>query len=392
MASVHAIRARISEFNAKFIPALEIALDTLQRERDILQNQLDTYRFPVATLPNEITSEIFLDFVPPYPKRPPSLGPLSPSTLCHVCHRWREIALATPSLWRGIELHLNGAEQFHKSQLRWLETQLSLSKQCPLSIELVYNAPEGPFDVHSSLKPFVDAIVGHCARWEEVMLRIPPRDAKLLVGNMPLLRTLHFGVSDVLPEDPPGVATSPPDTIFSGAANLKTLFIDNYFSPSSFTLPWSQLTTIIAFDPLYDNQCADILRHAVNVDTCRLTIAKEPAALIDLVIPPLVHLRLLSLWDLGATPASFIAALFDTLVLPSLEVLEISADWFTPDPCANIAALISRSGCSLRELDITSRSAAGPPDAAYYRDHFPSVPNISVGAGFWDVDEDPDDD
>ncbi|KAJ7659248.1 hypothetical protein DFH06DRAFT_438474 [Mycena polygramma] len=208
---------------------------------------------------------------------------------------------------------------------------------------------------------------------------------------MPLLRTLHFGASHALPEDSPGVATSPPDTIFTGAPNLQTLFISNYFSPSSFTLPWSQLTTIIAFDPLYDNECADILRHAVNVDTCRLMVAKQPAALIDLAIPPLLHLRHLSLWDLAATPASFIAALFDTLVLPSLKVLEISADWFTPDPCANIAALISRSGCTLQELDITSRSAAGPPSVEYCREHLPSVPNISVGAGFWDVDEDPDD-
>ncbi|KAJ7641164.1 hypothetical protein FB45DRAFT_712335, partial [Roridomyces roridus] len=57
---------------------------------------------PVLTLPNEITSEIFVHFLPPYPVCPPMTGLDSPTSLTHICRQWREIALATPKLWRAI--------------------------------------------------------------------------------------------------------------------------------------------------------------------------------------------------------------------------------------------------------------------------------------------------
>ncbi|KAJ6504124.1 hypothetical protein C8R47DRAFT_177927 [Mycena vitilis] len=56
----------------------------------------------IPTLPNEITSEIFLHFLPVYPRCPPLTGNLSPTCLTHICRRWREIALTTPALWRAM--------------------------------------------------------------------------------------------------------------------------------------------------------------------------------------------------------------------------------------------------------------------------------------------------
>ncbi|KAJ7705931.1 hypothetical protein B0H14DRAFT_2415857, partial [Mycena olivaceomarginata] len=53
---------------------------------------------PVLTLPNEIISEIFVQFLPVYPLSSPSTGPFSPTLLTQICRRWREIALTTPLL------------------------------------------------------------------------------------------------------------------------------------------------------------------------------------------------------------------------------------------------------------------------------------------------------
>ncbi|KAJ7086305.1 hypothetical protein C8R43DRAFT_311955 [Mycena crocata] len=64
----------------------------------------DSLVYPVLTLPNEITSQIFIYFLAAYPRCPPFQGLLSPIILTHICHQWREIALSTPALWRAITL------------------------------------------------------------------------------------------------------------------------------------------------------------------------------------------------------------------------------------------------------------------------------------------------
>ncbi|KAJ6526023.1 hypothetical protein B0H19DRAFT_1197658, partial [Mycena capillaripes] len=79
----------------KFSPSLSLAMK---------QDQLEAC--PALSLPNELMSEIFVHFLPVYPKLPPSMGLLSPYLLCHICRRWRNIALTTPALWRGISLSL----------------------------------------------------------------------------------------------------------------------------------------------------------------------------------------------------------------------------------------------------------------------------------------------
>ncbi|KAJ6551414.1 hypothetical protein B0H19DRAFT_1157547 [Mycena capillaripes] len=99
--------------------------------------------FPVSTLLNEIVTEIFLHFPPTYPLCPPLTGPLSPTSLTHVCRQWREIALATPALWRAIPFtddnDIPWAQKTHM-----FKAWLSRSRHCLLSINIV------GFEVHLS--------------------------------------------------------------------------------------------------------------------------------------------------------------------------------------------------------------------------------------------------
>ncbi|KAK6978014.1 F-box domain-containing protein [Favolaschia claudopus] len=77
-------------------------LSVLRSEKLEIKNRLDSYTY--SALPNEITAEIFLQFLPPYPVAPPMLGPRSPILLTKICRQWREVALTTPMLWRAITL------------------------------------------------------------------------------------------------------------------------------------------------------------------------------------------------------------------------------------------------------------------------------------------------
>ncbi|KAJ7280798.1 hypothetical protein C8J57DRAFT_1174426 [Mycena rebaudengoi] len=95
------IRRSISDLGARIL-ALEEAFVATSLERQDLQTRLDTYKYPVLTLPTDITSEIFVHFLPPYPERPPTTGLSSPHILGQICRTWREIALSMPRLWRAI--------------------------------------------------------------------------------------------------------------------------------------------------------------------------------------------------------------------------------------------------------------------------------------------------
>ncbi|KAJ7244348.1 hypothetical protein C8J57DRAFT_1015246, partial [Mycena rebaudengoi] len=81
------------------IASLEAELCPIRDERKALQDELDAYKYPVLTLPLEVVSKIFLQFVPVYPDVAPAIGFLSPARLGQICRQWRGIAFSTPSLW-----------------------------------------------------------------------------------------------------------------------------------------------------------------------------------------------------------------------------------------------------------------------------------------------------
>ncbi|KAJ7858204.1 hypothetical protein B0H13DRAFT_1469952, partial [Mycena leptocephala] len=87
----------IADIGAQILE-IERTLQSLHKERDLLQDRLDAYVYPVLTLPVEIVSEIFINCLPPYPKHPPKRSVLS-TLLGQICRTWREIALSTPALW-----------------------------------------------------------------------------------------------------------------------------------------------------------------------------------------------------------------------------------------------------------------------------------------------------
>ncbi|KAJ7743682.1 hypothetical protein DFH07DRAFT_749834, partial [Mycena maculata] len=244
------------------IALLESSIRDARVERESLETHLNTYIYPVLTLPPEIISEIFFQSVPEERYRTPpvddALSPYgnSPVTLGHICSKWSQIALSTPSLWTVLDINLNNV--LNSNQLRLLEMWLTRSGVCPLSIGIWSCFVSNPDACR-----FVDALVPHCRRWRNMDLYIPLRDLIRITGDMPLLRELAVGLSDAeLDDEPP--ATSQPVQIFHHAPGLTTLLIVSPMNLSILLFPWAQIT-YLSIGVAFPHELTNILHALVNI-------------------------------------------------------------------------------------------------------------------------------
>ncbi|KAJ7709336.1 hypothetical protein B0H16DRAFT_1344498 [Mycena metata] len=187
-------RERIADLAARIIDlegslrALRAEKKLLEAEQETLQHRLDAYAYPVLTLPPEIVSEIFVRFLPVYPKRALQQGLLSPITLGQVCRLWRQIAFSTPKLWRTFKLVLfvKASEQSYQADHVRMEAALRRSGSCPLSVEVFYSRPE--------MTPLFETLMAHRARWQHLKLFARIHNFAAINGPFPLLRSLTTSV------------------------------------------------------------------------------------------------------------------------------------------------------------------------------------------------------
>ncbi|KAJ7108305.1 hypothetical protein C8R44DRAFT_938338 [Mycena epipterygia] len=101
MDSIHDLRSRIDDVSLAIIRQLEVLSD-LENTKGDLQSHLNAILDPMARLPVEISSDIFIRTC--LHKSPYPAPTLSPQVLLQICRSWRKIALATPSLWATISI------------------------------------------------------------------------------------------------------------------------------------------------------------------------------------------------------------------------------------------------------------------------------------------------
>ncbi|KAJ6492483.1 hypothetical protein C8R47DRAFT_1070526 [Mycena vitilis] len=80
---------------------LKQALARSRTEKVLAQERLDSYKYPVLTLPTEIVTEIFTHFLPAYPGFPPLTGHLSPTLLTQIWLQTRGGADCGPDIHHG---------------------------------------------------------------------------------------------------------------------------------------------------------------------------------------------------------------------------------------------------------------------------------------------------
>ncbi|KAJ7659759.1 hypothetical protein DFH06DRAFT_1130512 [Mycena polygramma] len=319
----------------------EFSLQSLKDQGNLLQDRLEAYTYPVLTLPNEIVSEIFLNFLPNYPICPPLIGPLSPSRLCHICRKWRDIAIHTPALWRAISWPPHRNSGFNPYPQGVFSAWLERSASCPLSITLVEDG---------STYLLTRKIIDYCARWEHVEVTFSSHASvateffRNTALPLPLLRTLKFRA----------YSSSLPTRSFLVASSLRKLELE-FYAPRDLPMffPWRQLTvlSVACIDAV---ECRDVIDQLADIVYCRLilTIRSTHANVEEIRSPRDLTLSYLETFIIHH-PGGVRWRIFDGLTVPALRRLHVKGSGLMdPDPVGSLASLISRSGCCLRQLCI----------------------------------------
>ncbi|KAJ7032537.1 hypothetical protein C8F04DRAFT_1107172 [Mycena alexandri] len=92
----------------------------------------------IDRLPNELLSTIFFFAIDQHCHDELNACTISPTTISHICHRWRQVALATGNLWTNIVLTYPTSNEQVIRTLTWL----SRSKNYPLDILLDFRDPD----------------------------------------------------------------------------------------------------------------------------------------------------------------------------------------------------------------------------------------------------------
>jgi hypothetical protein len=141
--SVTELQARIAKLST-YIDLQKEVLKHLEREKRLVQRRLNAVLDPVARLPLEISSEIFLCSLPraPLPEPGDRHGPMQ---LLNICNAWTDIALSTPALWTAIHIALPYTEDLKEVVAAWL--QRACGQPLTISLSVCGEFDEGVADI-----------------------------------------------------------------------------------------------------------------------------------------------------------------------------------------------------------------------------------------------------
>ncbi|KAJ7461922.1 hypothetical protein FB451DRAFT_996705, partial [Mycena latifolia] len=175
--------------------------------------------YPVLTLPHEITSEVFIQCLPPSPvfrmehtETPhPSTVPL---LLLQICREWRSIAIAIPQLWVHLHLDLGalcrprGLEEFIKA---WFNRAGSF----PLSFSFHnsgYLEYSGMDNAPNPLDAIRATLLRYAPQLGSLALQLKSKYFQKLVavGPFPLLERLSITLTSMEDWDAPEIFSDAP--------------------------------------------------------------------------------------------------------------------------------------------------------------------------------------
>ncbi|KAF7352372.1 SAM-dependent MTase TRM10-type domain-containing protein [Mycena venus] len=306
-------------------------LRQLEQNRTAVERELHaTAVFPVATLPNEVTAEIFNHWTPHfdvhkiqgYSRSAPSIA------LAAVCRAWRNLALATPSLWSTLHFRFDIIPRQVVSKPDVIED--FIHRWLARAGQLFHRAAFG----------LLSAAYSRRVRYLE--LNIGPdgdiRELGLDLLSFPLLE--H---ATLCCEHAPDPEADLPRNVFGYAPRLHDLCLRFPGVTPTFTLPWLQLTK-------FDGELRDLelftLAPNLTQATCRGYDIESSV--------PVTHHNLISL-----TAGS---GIIQHLTLPSLQYLYISHS-------DSLELFLKRSSPPLVSL-----SVRGDEDS--FREWYPCIPFI----------------
>ncbi|KAJ7208435.1 hypothetical protein B0H12DRAFT_430293 [Mycena haematopus] len=121
--------ARCVEFDTENDQQRDLQLKKQDYDRSLAQRELNAARDPLARLPFEISSEIFLQF---------RSGARRVSTvLLRICNAWTDIALATPGLWTTVSIGFPCGDGLAEILPIWFQR----ARNRPMSISITHRGP-----------------------------------------------------------------------------------------------------------------------------------------------------------------------------------------------------------------------------------------------------------
>ncbi|KAJ7026941.1 hypothetical protein C8F04DRAFT_1238329 [Mycena alexandri] len=136
--SAKELEALIDEISANIAAQRERERELLKQllhSKSAAQRQLNSLRDPVARLPLEISSEIFLRCLPDHSPKPRART--APMLLLNICQTWTQIALSNSILWTSIALNFPAAEILRLWFERARNETLSVTLRSGLSTAVV---------------------------------------------------------------------------------------------------------------------------------------------------------------------------------------------------------------------------------------------------------------
>jgi hypothetical protein len=294
---------------------------------------------PIRKLPIDILQEIFIACLPAHNPLMSRWEP--PILLTHICSSWRNIALATPQLWKSIRIDIPFGRKFSSTWIdrsELLQEWLSRSAACPLDIYLVHWRT---CDLEFYDDIIIDSLIRFSERWREVRFLAPSLPFQALVpitslppSKVPLLET--FILNCEWPQPGPTTVNFTqldPQSVFNvlKAPNLRDLSLP-HINENVTRLPinWSQLTNISLEGTsrsahfLSVSETYKLLSLCRNLITCKLEIGSETGDSeelpLEITTTALVSLPFLT--RLSVREYASLSRLFTLLRLPSLNYIE----------------------------------------------------------------------
>ncbi|KAF8157658.1 hypothetical protein K438DRAFT_1986445 [Mycena galopus ATCC 62051] len=313
-------------------------------------------------IPLEITTEIFIvcrddildDRHHKYPTEHSILNVRrAPLLLCHVCSQWRAVAQSTPRLWDTVCLLTQ--EVVSDRKILGIQALLGLSRNLPLTVQVVTRRPFGPFPwtrtthfLHRmwEFRHRLENLSINISSFEVVQNSLPP--PAVLAHLHPLSIHIMESSNDVVLPAVLGLfRTSPSLRALEVQASDHAIYVDIpslIFTPNFF--PWQQLTRLKSFLHITTIVARDILYLCRGLEMCELTNIKS--ANHDAQEPWIHdHLRSLRLRTIRDIPFT---GFFDSLAFPRLENLALE---YFHVPITSLLQLHGRSHFHLRSLKIS---------------------------------------
>ena len=342
--------SRLEELTAR-LQELEKQSSKIRNEQSELRLFISKHRALISLirqLPIDILQEIFIACLPIAHNHVMSRWE-PPMLLTQICRSWRNVAHATPQLWKSIHIAVpyNKLGRYSSEHPYFSSSTVEHDRRSEAVVEWLTRSSSYPLDislghlesntVDGFYHKIIDSIIRFSERWRHVRLSAPYQAlipiASLSPSKVPLLETLSLNCSPVYPAVQLDFQSVWISSGVLKAPNLRDFGLWLAHLNGDVTrLPinWSQLTNISlegyswgTSSPLSISRAYKLLSLCPNLISCRLEIGhnpefNEPSLDTNTALISLPFLTRLSVREVNAS----LSRLFSLLDLPSLNYIE----------------------------------------------------------------------